>query len=1495
MLILKNTIILLILLNKITSNKCFTGCQRCVSNKCTICDLSQYYLKNGECFLRVEDDEDFNDELDSNENYENCLDIDFNNKCKRCSKYYFLNENNFKCEEIEKKKRISNCLEAEEKKCNKCRTGYYLENNSCPKFTNDNKIDNCISAIKIDSFIFCEICKKGYIPSLDSSKCVKTDIKNCLYFSYLDCTSCLKDQFLINKNNYTTKLIGDKDSLFTILIQSFSLKKKITLFPVCYPKNVENCLILEDTDNCKICNEFHYLKKINGKNVCISTPRLNGIKNCLYSQFVNGVEHCILCETEFLLQQTKCISYEKIEFCTSHFWSENHDAILCKTCFFNYILNKDNKSCLKISIIDNCKTYELFNDNSLCNKCEDNFFLSSSKNLCIEKINNCEDHVCICEECEFDFCKCDQYCKKTTVSCKKCENLYFLNNLECEKGKIDKCKVYTNLTVCQECESGYYLENNLCNYGSIDYCDEYLNKNNCEICKHSFIPVKQIIDCKTNELFSEDIILPLYSNCQDYSFYEDNKIFLDCNSCKEGFFPLKILDSYYCNSIPIVKLYNNDPTIEINEIEFCQYYDIDFNCEKCEENYFLDYGVCKENCDPKLYLIKISRDTQSDNLIITRECIDTIPIDNCKKAILLQNVVPNTESYICEECAENYFIQTDFQQTYNLEDEEVTNYLNFQLFTISGKFCFTIENYQKIENCLIPSPPPDTSPPSVSSVETQTCFYCEIGFKPSGNLCIENPSAIEFYEDFYKVRFPRYIQDFLFIFKCRDGKMSVVDNIELVSSCEDHILSTDGDYLENCAVYFRATGIFYCLICLPGFKPSNPNIIPDVCEEIDHCDLDLPEEDLWFNGCSKCKINFAFKMDNQKIVNYCVPSNDLNCFAVNSNGDCVFCNEGYFLINNICERLQYNDCENNKTDLGNITYLTLNKYKVPISVIKNRTKFNGCKKCLNGKLSVKTPLDLTACEKSDYLSNENNFIPNCDFMNLNSLEELICKKCNTNHSLSHDSKTCINTNGKNCLRVDNNLKCIECNKEYMLENNNCVKSILNCKEIINGNCFKCNEGYSVVNLKNNVKKCFKNKDDCLEGEFSVISGINYFECTKCSGFKVMEINDDNYFLRCDLFLKEEDNCFEYDNNKLLSESTFECLNCDYRHFYKNLELNECILRENKDDNCHTFDECADQCAGGCACGNCDNLIDIDGCNGNFFFDYLELKSCIKSPIIGCKKFIDEDFCSECLPNYYLDNRKCLYLKQEDMIENCEIYEFVEKLFFCLKCYNYPDQDDFYYLSDNECKISKAKNCKLNLNQEQCLTCYSSYYVQKNETDNIYSCLKNPTFCEYYTEYELEQNLNPEITSGHCKKCNSADYILDNSNRNGICSEEKYEKIQNCETHEKISDKITCQKCLQDFALKNNTCEPIFQISNTNLKLCNNFFYDINFKIGEELAKCSLCDLGYFLKEEECVSCSVLNLNFCAICVEREKGGECLFCGFGYYMNDLGFCVVNDFS
>lgn len=86
-----------------------------------------------------------------------------------------------------------------------------------------------------------------------------------------------------------------------------------------------------------------------------------------------------------------------------------------------------------------------------------------------------------------------------------------------------------------------------------------------------------------------------------------------------------------------------------------------------------------------------------------------------------------------------------------------------------------------------------------------------------------------------------------------------------------------------------------CAACQPGYRPTfDAAKGVTACTLIPNCDSSAANN--IFNKCSKCQMNFAFRLsDNVVDQGVCVPSNDPNCLAVDSIFACQLCNPGFAL------------------------------------------------------------------------------------------------------------------------------------------------------------------------------------------------------------------------------------------------------------------------------------------------------------------------------------------------------------------------------------------------------------------------------------------------------------------------------------------------------------------------------------------------------------------------------------------------------------------------
>lgn len=100
------------------NSECTDFCLRCVSNVCTICDLSNgYKLSNGTCVSA---------------SLENCYLFNDSGSCLICNSGYNLDSTTQKCFKISTENVLTNCASyGSSTSCSYCSAGYALTNGTC--------------------------------------------------------------------------------------------------------------------------------------------------------------------------------------------------------------------------------------------------------------------------------------------------------------------------------------------------------------------------------------------------------------------------------------------------------------------------------------------------------------------------------------------------------------------------------------------------------------------------------------------------------------------------------------------------------------------------------------------------------------------------------------------------------------------------------------------------------------------------------------------------------------------------------------------------------------------------------------------------------------------------------------------------------------------------------------------------------------------------------------------------------------------------------------------------------------------------------------------------------------------------------------------------------------------------------------------------------------------------------------------------------------------
>ena len=344
--------------------------------------------------------------------------------------------------------------------------------------------------------------------------------------------------------------------------------------------------------------------------------------------------------------------------------------------------------------------------------------------------------------------------------------------------------------------------------------------------------------------------------------------------------------------------------------------------------------------------------------------------------------------------------------------------------------------------------------------------------------------------------------------KCSNGYYSIGDPISKISciKCDQTCLTCSDSF--PCVQCDELNGYEYnkACYCNSGFysigSPSSSNL----CKKCENNCLECNN----FTICTKCLISNAIITDlgcicpdgyyeNTKVIpNICEKCNE-NCLKCQNIDNCLLCKPSFTLMNGICScdlGLYQGYDENNEEICYNCK-----------SDCKNCLKFDYCIECI----SENTYLNDGKCSCRDGYWNltELNSIDSCRECDLNcelctSIDS--CQKCkDKNTFIKHNKCTCkvgywsSSTNEtqtclkcfENCLNCNNNTFCLECSKEYINKNGECIKDCSNdCEKCqFDSICLICKDKNSIYNRESKI--C-----ECSQGWFKTLSILNH-ECIKC--------------------------------------------------------------------------------------------------------------------------------------------------------------------------------------------------------------------------------------------------------------------------------------------------------------------------------------------------------------------------------------------------------------
>lgn len=768
---------------------------------------------------------------------------------------------------------------------------------------------------------------------------------------------------------------------------------------------------------------------------------------------------------------------------------------------------------------------------NLCGSCNEGYYLPKgiyyNPNKCLKNDEGCND--CYADD-ETDLCNC--------TSCRDGYKLFFGKCIkDCEIGEKDKCydcniENGTN-DQCLNCNEGYYFD--------INY-----NKSKCK-------PI-EINNC-ANAILESGILICLnctkgymlqYNNCSKTCEMGENEKCLSCNMSYEF---RENCDS--CNSGYYLDIEKNKSECQIcpmkNLTSFCKECDIysgEIKCIECIEGFELINNICFKSCDKNClncYFDGIHNGT-------CLQCKEEFYLKS--NFILEQNNIYYKEQYCgkcpfgCSNCSDQYIGHTPISINCS------SCIPGFKLFNAmcekqcdvgKNNLCLTCDNEIKnrcascnpgyyldlfngiciscgVENCA-------------QCNKTGTCNKCIYQYEILNNICYktceigENEKCLEC--DNSLLRITQNCS------KCNEGYF-------LPNNSQNNTICVSCEY--GCAECYGSLNESICRICKKEYQFING-------ECIKKCKLGLGEL------CHTCDYG-----DNEQ--------------------NCLTCNEGYFLPNNISDRKKCKICgpymkkcheENNELipDECYYPYKISGRYCLRNCIIGNGIycsscvnlpeKINQCKNCNDGYF-LATDSDKTKCYSCEkgckycFGTKENNICTEC-YSNYKLFQGKCIKNCYTYNSYYY-CHTCNIEPGKND-------RCQTCNEGYFLpvysfdiyknkRCQNCPSDCINCVGLNDSqiNCTKCNLGYYLAKVKGVDKEIYRCYKCSIPGCISCEGDSNSNICTKCDNEDPYIINGKIISCYKDCVIGENEKC------KFCQKGTKECWGCneDYIKYMGNCTL-----------------------------------------------------------------------------------------------------------------------------------------------------------------------------------------------------------------------------------------------------------------------------------------------------------------------------------------------------
>ena len=343
------------------------------------------------------------------------------------------------------------------------------------------------------------------------------------------------------------------------------------------------------TKSCVRCSPSIFIP--NEKGECIGAKKcIPGLNNC-YECTERG-DLCRSCEDNYFPDENGGCSYTP-----SCEISYRGNCLKCKENFI--LLGESIKTCKSLMSEDlkHCETFD--KSTGICQKCQQNFFLSSGDKHCISVENCFESSFDTCKKCDYSY-----YLNKKENKCKfqRDENLYFcaesLDGISCDKCEDESffdeegrcygtryCLKGALFNKCEQCQEGYYLSEYSHTCTTEKNClegDRYLGI--CTRCKDNYFIDFNDGHCKSNQ---ED-------NDYKYCSKADKGHCFYCSFGYELGEDLKCASTRHCAESKLGKCllckdgFYLGKDNKCTTVEGCAYSNFFEECVECNGNYYYD-------------------------------------------------------------------------------------------------------------------------------------------------------------------------------------------------------------------------------------------------------------------------------------------------------------------------------------------------------------------------------------------------------------------------------------------------------------------------------------------------------------------------------------------------------------------------------------------------------------------------------------------------------------------------------------------------------------------------------------------------------------------------------------------------------------------------------------------------------------------------------------------------------------------------------------------